>query len=117
MSARKTAREKADGGATSPAGVLRPASIEEVCEAVRGNPHVLPIGGGTKSALSAPPDGFVPLSLAGSGPVTPLDVPPLTARALGVRASARTTEARAFLDFLAGPGNEAFRVCGRAEAR
>lgn len=60
---------------------------------------------------------IVPLSLAGPGPVTPLDVPPLTARALGVRASARTTETRAFLDFLAGPGNEAFRACGRSEAR
>ena len=60
---------------------------------------------------------IVPLSLAGPGPVTLLDVPPLTARALGVRASARTTEARAFLDFLAGPGNEAFRACGRSEAR
>ena len=60
---------------------------------------------------------IVPLSLAGSGPVTPLAVPPLTARALGVRASARTADARAFLDFLAGPGNEAFRACGRSEAR
>jgi hypothetical protein len=60
---------------------------------------------------------IVPLSLAGPGPVTPLDVPPLTARALGVRASSRTTEARAFLDFLAGPGNEAFRACGRTAAR
>lgn len=60
---------------------------------------------------------IVPLSLAGSGPVTPLAVPPLTARALGVRASARTTDARAFLDFLAGPGNVAFRACGRPEAR
>ena len=60
---------------------------------------------------------IVPLSLAGPGPVTPLAVPPLTARALGVRASARTADARAFLDFLAGPGNEAFRACGRSEAR
>ena len=60
---------------------------------------------------------IVPLSLAGPGPVTLLGVPPLTARALGVRASARTSEARAFLDFLAGPGNEAFRACGRSEAR
>ena len=60
---------------------------------------------------------IVPLSLAGAGPVTPLSVPPLVARALGVRASARTTEARALLDFLAGPGNAAFRACGRTEAR
>jgi len=60
----------------------------------------------------------VPLSLAGSGPVTSLDVPPLTARALGVRASARADAARAFLDFLTGEkGNAAFRACGRTEAR
>jgi hypothetical protein len=60
---------------------------------------------------------IVPLSLAGPGPVTTLAVPPLTARALGVRTSTRTADARAFLDFLAGPGNEAFRACGRPEAR
>jgi hypothetical protein len=61
---------------------------------------------------------IVPLSLAGPGPVSTLDVPPLTARALGVRASARKDAARAFLDFLAGEkGNAAFRACGRAEAR
>ena len=60
----------------------------------------------------------VPLSLAGPGPVSTLDVPPLTARALGIRASARKDAARAFLDFLTGQtGNEAFRVCGRTEAR
>jgi hypothetical protein len=60
---------------------------------------------------------IVPLSLAGPGPTTSLAVPPLTARALGVRASTRTTDAREFLDFLAGPGNAAFRACGRPEAR
>jgi hypothetical protein len=60
----------------------------------------------------------VPLSLAGPGPVSSLSVPPITARALGVRASARKDAARAFLDFLAGgPGNEAFRACGRTKAR
>ena len=58
----------------------------------------------------------VPLSLAGDGPVSSLDVPPLTVRALGVRASARASAARAFLDFLTGEtGNAAFRGCGRAE--
>jgi hypothetical protein len=57
----------------------------------------------------------VPLSLAGDGPVSSLDVPPLTVRALGVRASARASAARAFLDFLTGEkGNAAFRACGRA---
>ncbi len=60
----------------------------------------------------------VPLSLAGSMPVTRLDVPPLRARALGVRASARPDAVRAFLDFLAGErGGAAFRACGRSGAR
>jgi hypothetical protein len=59
----------------------------------------------------------VPLSLAGSTPVASLDLPPLTARALGVRASARPDAVRAFLDFLTGDkGNAAFRKCGRTEA-
>jgi hypothetical protein len=61
---------------------------------------------------------IVPLSLAGPGPVSSLDVPPLTARALGVRASARTDAIRRFLDFLTGEtGNAAFRACGRSDAR
>jgi len=60
----------------------------------------------------------VPLSLAGPGPVTTLDVPPLRVRALRVRASPRKDASRAFVDFLAaGPGNAAFRACGRTEAR
>ena len=60
----------------------------------------------------------VPLSLAGPGPVSSLDIPPLVARALGVRASARKAEARAFVAFLGGePGNAAFRACGRSDAR
>jgi hypothetical protein len=61
---------------------------------------------------------LLPLSLAGGGPVTATDVPPLWVRALGVRGSARPDAARAFLEFLAGgPGNAAFRACGRADAR
>jgi hypothetical protein len=56
---------------------------------------------------------IVPLSLAGPGPVSPLSVPPLTARALAVRSTAQLAAARAFLDFLKGPGNEAFSACGR----
>jgi hypothetical protein len=60
----------------------------------------------------------VPLSLAGTGPVSSLDVPPLVARALGVRASPRKQSARSFLEFLAGEtGNAAFRACGRPVAR
>lgn len=58
---------------------------------------------------------IVPLSLAGPGPITSLDIPPLTVRALGVRASPRAEAARAFLDFLTGDtGNAAFRACGRS---
>jgi ABC-type molybdate transport system substrate-binding protein len=63
--------------------------------------------------LAAGEAAIVPLSLAGPGPVSPLSVPPIVARALGVRASAQTAAARAFLDFLKGPGNEAFSTCGR----
>jgi hypothetical protein len=60
----------------------------------------------------------VPLSLAGDGPVSSLAIPPLTARALGVRASPRKDAARGFIEFLAGePGNAAFRACGRTEDR
>jgi hypothetical protein len=55
---------------------------------------------------------------AGAAAVTPLDVPPLLARALGVRASQRPEASRAFLDFLTSEkGNAAFRACGRADAR
>lgn len=60
----------------------------------------------------------VPLSLAGPGAATSLDIPPLVARALGVRTSPRKQQARAFLDFLGSePGNGAFRACGRTDAR
>jgi hypothetical protein len=60
----------------------------------------------------------VPLSLAGAGPVSSLAIPPLIARALGVRASPRQDAARAFVEFLAGEtGNAAFRACGRTEGR
>lgn len=72
----------------------------------------------TPLRLQAGEAAVVPLSLAGSGPVTTLDVPPLRVRALAVRASARKDAGRAFLDFLAaGPGNVAFRACGLTGAR
>jgi len=68
--------------------------------------------------LQAGEAAVVPLSLAGNGPVTTLDVPPLRARAVVVRASPRKDAGRAFLDFLAtGPGNAAFGACGRTEPR
>jgi hypothetical protein len=75
---------------------------------------------GTRAPLRLQPGeaAVVPLSLAGAGPVTSLDVPPLTVRALGVRASARPGAARALLEFLtSAKGNEAFRACGRTETR
>ena len=62
--------------------------------------------------------GVVPLSLAGAGQASSLPVPPLTVRALGVRASAHTTAAGRFLTFLTeGAGQTAFRACGRNDAR
>ena len=68
--------------------------------------------------LEAGEAAVVPLSLAGSFPVRSLDIPPLTARALGVRASVRTDAIRAFLDFLVSEkGNAAFRACGRTDGR
>jgi extracellular solute-binding protein len=71
----------------------------------------------TPVRLQAGEAAVVPLSLAGAGPVTALDVPPLRVRALAVNTSARKDADRAFLDFLAaGPGNAAFRACGRTEA-
>jgi len=61
---------------------------------------------------------LVPLSLADSGPVAATEIPALLARAVGVRGTSRAAAARAFLDFLAaGPGNAAFRECGRVKDR
>ncbi len=60
---------------------------------------------------------IVPLSLAGTGPVSSLAVPPLVVRALGVRASEHSDAAGAFLAFLTSEnGIAAFRLCGRTEA-
>jgi hypothetical protein len=72
----------------------------------------------TPLRLGAGEAAVVPLSLAGPGPVTTLDVPPLSVHALVVAASPRRDAARAFLGFLTGDrGNTAFRACGRTEAR
>ena len=61
---------------------------------------------------------LVPLSLAGRGAATATDVPPILVLAVGVRASARPDAARAFVESLAsGPGNAAFRGCGREASR
>ena len=52
------------------------------------------------------------------GPVAATDVPALLARPSASAASPRAGAARAFLDFLAtGPGNAAFRSCGRVSDR
>ena len=44
---------------------IRPTSIEGVQAAVRENQRVLPIGGGSKTALSQPRQGYTPLGLSG----------------------------------------------------
>jgi hypothetical protein len=81
-----------------------PARVERVLE--------------TPLRLQAGEAAVVPLSLASPGPVTTLDVPPLSVHALGISASPRPEAARAFLDFLTGEkGNAAFRACGRTEDR
>ena len=61
---------------------------------------------------------LVPLSLAGPGPVSAADVPPLQVRAVGVRGSDESDGARAFLEFLTGSvGQAAFSRCGRDATR
>jgi hypothetical protein len=61
---------------------------------------------------------LVPLSLAGAGAVTATRVPPVLVIAVGVRTSRQPDAARAFVEFLAsGPGNAAFRACGRDVSR
>jgi hypothetical protein len=73
------------------------------------------------TAAVAPAPGelsLVPLSLAGKGAVAPTSVRPVVVVAVGVRASAHPDAARAFVEFLAtGPGNAAFRACGREASR
>ena len=44
--------------------MIRPASVEEVQSAVREHLRFLPRGGGTKPALSTPPDGVTPIDLS-----------------------------------------------------
>ena len=45
--------------------IVSPASVEEVCDAVRAHRWVLPRGGGSKPALSRAPEGVVSLTLSG----------------------------------------------------
>jgi ABC-type molybdate transport system substrate-binding protein len=122
----------ADAGAVDVAALGRTASVVRVPGGVVAREALRVLGkqGSAPSRLERirEPSGavrlaqgelaIVPLSLAGSLPVSSLAVPPITARALGVRSSQRADAARAFLDFLSGePGNAAFRACGRADAR
>jgi hypothetical protein len=122
----------ADAGAVDVAALGRTASVVRIPGGVvaREALRVLAKQGSAPSRLERvrEPSGavrlaqgelaIVPLSLAGSLPVSSLAVPPITARALGVRSSQRADAARAFLDFLSSePGNAAFRACGRADAR
>lgn len=44
---------------------IRPTSIEGIQAAVREDRHVLPVGGGSKSALSQPRHGYAQLGLSG----------------------------------------------------
>jgi hypothetical protein len=102
--ARETWRRLARQGA-SPARVDRPGRAE---------------GRETREPFQLQPGeaAVVPLSLAGTASVTALDVPPLRARALAVRASAHPEAARDFLRFLSSDsGNAAFRSCGRPKSR
>lgn len=111
--ARSTSRVRVLGGAVS-REALRVLAQKDLTPA-----NVQRIDGSAGRLRLAPGEAaIVPLSLAGPGAVSILAVPPITARALGVRSSRKAAAARAFLDFLGGPGNAAFVACGRSsEAR
>jgi accessory colonization factor AcfC len=65
------------------------------------------------AALRAAAVALVPLSLAGPGTRLKTDVRPLTVSAAVTARSARPTQARAFVQFLASdPGQRAFTACG-----
>lgn len=49
---------------------MRPATIQDVQAAVRDGPKLLPRGGGSKPALSTPPDGVSAIDLSGYAGVT-----------------------------------------------
>jgi len=57
---------------------LRPEAVEEVQEALRGHKRVLPRGGGTKPALSSPPEGTVTLEVSGLTGIEDYDPEELT---------------------------------------
>jgi Bacterial extracellular solute-binding protein len=65
------------------------------------------------AALKTAALALVPLSLAGPGARVKTDLRPLTVSAAATARSARRTEARAFVQFLASePGKRAFAACG-----
>ena len=57
---------------------LRPDAVEELQEALRGHERVLPRGGGTKPALSSPPEGTVTLEVSGLSGIEDYDPEELT---------------------------------------
>jgi glycolate oxidase FAD binding subunit len=63
-------------------GEVRPTSVEDVQAAVQEHARVLPVGGGSKTALSTPPDGFVPVHLSGLTGVVEYDPGELVLTAL-----------------------------------
>jgi glycolate oxidase FAD binding subunit len=57
---------------------LRPEAVEEAQEALREHQRVLPRGGGTKPALSSPPEGTVSLDVSGLSGIEDYDPEELT---------------------------------------
>jgi glycolate oxidase FAD binding subunit len=57
---------------------LRPDAVEELQEALRGHEHVLARGGGTKPALSSPPEGTATLEVSGLTGIEDYDPEELT---------------------------------------
>ena len=57
---------------------LRPDAVEEAQEALRAHERVLPRGGGTKPALSSPPEGTATLDVAGLTGIEDYDPEELT---------------------------------------
>ncbi len=79
---------------TMPAAAIRPASVEELQNAISEHPRVLPRGGGTKPALTVPSDGAVLLDLSGLAGVLEYEPSEFTFTAL---AGTRLRDVRALL--------------------
>ena len=81
VTSRENARERASG---DPAGGQTPLgdAVRALQDAVREHPRVLPRGGGSKPALSTPPEGVVPLVVSGLRGIVEYDPEELTITAL-----------------------------------